>query len=111
MIPLVGWVAATLQRLREQQGAERAAWGEAWTETGLVFTAPDGLGLVPQSVSKSFSRLVAAHEMPPLTFRGLRHTCASVLLSAGLPMPVVSRMLGHSSIGITWTRTATSSWT
>ena len=101
LVPLVGWVPETLRRLQGQQTAERQAWGEAWRDSGLVFTQPDGTGLVPHSVSKAFSRLVVTHKMPPLTFHGLRHTCASVLLGAGLPMPVVSRMLGHSSIGIT----------
>lgn len=101
MVPLVGWVPEVLQAIREQQDAQRQAWGEAWQETGLVFTAQDGAGLLPQSVSKAFARLVVAYKLPPLTFHGLRHTCASVLLQAGVPMPVVSRMLGHSSIGIT----------
>lgn len=101
MVPLVGWVPDTLRTIRKEQDEQRQAWGEAWTQTGLVFTAQDGSGLLPQSISKAFARLVTAYELPPLTFHGLRHTCASVLLQAGVPMPVVSRMLGHSSIGIT----------
>ena len=103
MVPLVGWVPDVLRTIREQQDEQQSPerWGETWQDTGLVFTSQDGAGLLPQSVSKAFARLVTAYKLPPLTFHGLRHTCPSVLLPAGVPMPVVSRMLGHSSIGIT----------
>lgn len=100
-VPLVGWVPETLQAIHAEQDAHREAFGEAWQDTGLVFTSQDGSGLLPQSVSKAFARLVTLYGMPPLTFHGLRHTCAVVLIDGGVPMPVVSRMLGHSSIGIT----------
>jgi integrase len=35
------------------------------------------------------------------TFHGLRHTFASTLLSAGVPLTVVSRWLGHASSYVT----------
>jgi integrase len=31
----------------------------------------------------------------------LRHTCATLLLSRGVPVKVVSEMLGHASVSIT----------
>jgi len=31
----------------------------------------------------------------------LRHTCATLLLSRGVPIKVVSEMLGHASVAIT----------
>lgn len=31
----------------------------------------------------------------------LRHSTASILLGAGVPLPVISRMLGHSTIRVT----------
>ncbi len=40
-------------------------------------------------------------EVPVITFHGLRHTHASVLLFAGVSVPSVSRRLGHSSIATT----------
>jgi integrase len=36
-----------------------------------------------------------------MTFHGLRHTTASLLLMAGVPIAMVSRMLRHSSIAVT----------
>lgn len=39
--------------------------------------------------------------LPPIRLHDLRHTSASLALSAGVPMKVVSERLGHSSTGIT----------
>ena len=36
-----------------------------------------------------------------MRFHGLRHTCATLLLSKNINPKVVSEMLGHSSIAIT----------
>lgn len=45
---------------RKQQEADRAEWGCAWIETGLVFTQEDGSWLHPGKVTDLFERLVAA---------------------------------------------------
>ncbi|HKD77521.1 MAG TPA: site-specific integrase, partial [Ktedonobacterales bacterium] len=39
--------------------------------------------------------------LPDMRFHDLRHTCATLLLSRGVNIKVVSEMLGHSDIGIT----------
>lgn len=51
--------------------------------------------------SKNLNRLIAAHDLPHVTLHGLRHTCASMLISAGIPITEVSAQLGHASIDIT----------
>jgi integrase len=42
-----------------------------------------------------------AEGWPRLTFHQLRHGAASVLLSSGVLLPVVSRLLGHSPVAST----------
>ena len=105
-VPLTGWVPDVLRAWRKQQMGERLAFGPDYTETGLVFTHEDGAALQPQSVSKSFHRLVTSVRVPfeplPVTrFHDLRHLTATMLLQAGVPLVVVSKLIGHSSIGIT----------
>ncbi len=39
--------------------------------------------------------------LPPISFHGLRHTCATLLLAKGVHPKIVSEMLGHANIGIT----------
>lgn len=40
---------------------------------------------------------------PLVTFRGLRHTVASIMLSRDVPLTVVARQLGHANPHITAT--------
>ena len=39
--------------------------------------------------------------LPVIRFHDLRHSCASVLLAAGVPLKVVNEIFGHSSIKLT----------
>jgi integrase len=38
---------AVLRSWKRQQAADRLRWGQAWTDTGLVFTREDGQGSTP----------------------------------------------------------------
>ena len=92
---------SVLRRHREAQQAERHAWGEAWKDTGLVFTREDGAALRPDAVSHLFAKLTRNASLVPIRLHDLRHTNASLALAAGIPLKVVSDRLGHSSIAIT----------
>jgi integrase len=92
---------AVLRRHRARQLEERMAWGEAWIDTGLVFTRENGEGLHPQTVSKAFERAVTRADVPVIRFHDLRHTHATLMLGAGVHPKVVQERLGHASIQIT----------
>ncbi|GGQ23720.1 site-specific integrase [Streptosporangium pseudovulgare] len=90
-----------LRAHRGRQNAERLAWGEAWQETGRVFTREDGSELHPAWVSEQFERLAFEAGLPPIRMHDLRHGAATMGLSAGVDMATVQAMLRHSSITIT----------
>ena len=48
--------------------------------------------------SKSFSRLVKAAGVTPITLHGLRHTHTSHLLMDGVHLKVVSERAGHANV-------------
>jgi integrase len=48
-----------------------------------------------------FKPLLASAELPAIRFHDLRHTSATLLLTAGVHPKVVQERLGHSQIGIT----------
>ena len=48
-----------------------------------------------------FVPLVHRAGVPHIRFHDLQHTSATLMLLAGVPVKVVSEMLGHSSISIT----------
>jgi integrase len=90
-----------LLALRLAQDEERAEWGTAYVDHGLVFAQEDGNPLRLDAVSKRFAELAAEVDMPKLTLHGLRHGAASLMLAAGPEMPLVSKRMGHSSLPIT----------
>jgi len=92
---------AVLRTHRAAQNADRLAWGEAWVDSGRVFTKEDGSTLNADSVSQRFDRLVARHHLPPIRLHDLRHGAATLALAAGADVKVVSYELGHSSTQIT----------
>jgi integrase len=73
----------------------------AWPGHGLVFTREDGSPVHPDYASTVFDRLVKASGLPRITFHGMRHTHATILLAKGLPVKVVSERLGHATVQIT----------
>ena len=94
----------TVTRLRSvkvRQAESRLAAGPAWTENGYVFTRPDGRPIDPDAVTHNFKDIVRDAELPHLTLHGLRHAYATLLLSKGVHLKVVSEMLGHSNISVT----------
>ena len=48
-----------------------------------------------------FKRLIAMAGVKTIKFHGLRHTCATLLLQAGVPVHVVQERLGHKRIEVT----------
>ncbi len=100
-IPLDVDLTAALREHRRRQLEERLAFGEAWTDSGYVFTREDGVALHPEYLSSAFERLVAAAGLPRIRFHDCRHTAATLSLQAGVPTKVVSEWLGHASTGIT----------
>ncbi|RPF41822.1 site-specific recombinase XerD [Streptomyces sp. Ag109_G2-6] len=90
-----------LAKHRKRQVRERLAWGEAYVDTGRVFTQENGEWLHPAWVTDQFRRLAAEAGLPPIRLHDLRHGAATLALAAGAEMKVVQEMLGHSSITIT----------
>jgi len=91
-----------LDRQRARQAAAKDAAGSAWQDRddGQVFTDPVGRPLHPTAVSHAFRVAADALELP-VRLHDLRHTNATLLLGAGVPLKIVSETLGHSSIAVT----------
>src|SRR3989442_15694195 len=50
---------------------------------------------------REYARLLKAAGVRRIKFHGLRHTCATLLLQAGVPANAVQQRLGHKKIEIT----------
>lgn len=101
IISLDEYTVEVLEAHRTKQGAERVEWGEAWQDTGRMFTQENGEWIHPGWLTDQFERLVELSGLPPIRLHDLRHVAASLMLAAGVDVKIVSETLGHSDSRIT----------
>jgi integrase len=70
-------------------------------DDSYVFSHDDGSPIHPQVLSDAFKKLVARSGLPRIRLHDLRHTHATLLLKAGIPIKVVSERLGHATPAFT----------
>lgn len=67
----------------------------------LVFPMPDGSHLTRDVVKHPFGRVIRAAMLPPIRIHDMRHSFASQLVIAGVPLKAVQELLGHADIKMT----------
>lgn len=93
---------AALRSVRARQAEERLLLGADYHDHDLVFARADGDPVHPEYFSMAFDRRVARYKLPRIRLHDLRHTWATLALSAGVDVKIVSERLGHASAKITW---------
>jgi len=94
-------VVEALRRWRVRQLEERLSAGQRWAATPYVFTSSVGTPLEPRNVTRDFQALLVRLKLSRVRFHDLRHTCATLLLTAGQHPKLVQELLGHSQITLT----------
>lgn len=100
-VPLSDIAADQLRAIRAAQAAERLRAGSMWHASNQVFTTETGEPCDPRNALRALKVAAQRAGLPPVGLHTLRHSAASVMLTNGIPLKVVSEMLGHSSIAIT----------
>ncbi|WP_425387719.1 tyrosine-type recombinase/integrase [Aneurinibacillus terranovensis] len=78
---------------------ERLKVGDKYHNHGFVFAVENGEPLnLSNIVNRSFKPLLKNAGLKSIRLYDLRHTCATLLLTAGENPKVVSERLGHESI-------------
>ena len=100
-VEMSGQLADVLRGLQSFQAAEAAVAGR---EPGArVFTTPDGRTIHAESFRRAWTAILRRAHVRYRKPHALRHTYASLLLSAGQPVTYVQAMLGHHSAAFTLT--------
>ncbi len=87
--------------MKKDQAAEILEAKE-YTNHGFVFAGKTGEPLDERNiVNRHFKPVLKEAGLPIIRLYDLRHTCATLLLSAGENPKVVSERLGHASITLT----------
>ena len=108
-LPLTSLLVTALRSHRTRQLEERLALGSNWQENGFVFTSTIGTPLEPRNLNRTFDALIEkannsleeCEKLPKIRLHDLRHSCATMLLSQGVPQRTLMEILGHSQISLT----------
>ena len=87
-----------IRRIQSTQAEDRHLAGSAWKQTGFVFTTELGQPCDPRNAFRAL-RVAAIRTGLPQACT-LRHSAASVMITGGVPLKVVSESSAHSSIAI-----------
>ncbi len=100
-LPLLPLAGDMLDVRRAAQAADRAELGQAWQDTGLIFTTRTGRPIEPRNLVRSFQRICNANEIRVIKVHHLRHTTATLLKNLGVPARDAQIILGHSRLAVT----------
>jgi len=91
-----------LRTLQKVQKEDRLKVGGAYVDRGYLVADELGSPSHPETLSGWFEAAVEkCGGLRRITLHGCRHTCATSMLKAGVPIHVVSQFLGHSNVQIT----------
>ncbi len=102
-VPLVPDIVTALKQRRKTQRRDQLAIGSGWqNDDDLVFTTFEGRPVNTHNARRDFQKVLRRLNLSTVRpFHSLRHGLATRLLQRGIPMHVVSAILGHSSIKLT----------
>lgn len=99
-VPLTAIAIEALGVHRKRQLEERMKAGKPGT-SGYVFTTAEGLPCRGENLSARLHVLLEGLGLPRVNPHDLRHTAATIMVAAGVPIEKVAAILGHSSVRIT----------
>jgi integrase len=80
---------------------ERRLLSSRWQDHNIVFDRGDGHWLYQSHWLRRHRELCTAAGIPAINHHALRHTAATLMLEKGIPVKVVSEILGHQNIQTT----------
>lgn len=98
VVRLQEWVLETLKGLHARRQRSECDIRET---ANLLFTTPAGCPIHSDKLAQRFKVILRQCGLPAVRLYDLRHTAATLALSAGVPPKVVAEQLGHASAAFT----------
>lgn len=101
--PLTDDQVSILQKIKDKEAENRKICGNGYFESDYVFKHSDGTLYYPDTISKTFKKqLKKIPELPQkVTFHGLRKSCVSILVHAGMDVKSIQNWVGQKDIDTT----------
>jgi len=88
---------------------QKLAMGNLWNplkdkegnEINLLLVKENGFPTHIDSITHEWRKIRRRYNLKDVTFHGLRHSCASLMVTKGISFKVIQERLGHSSISVT----------
>ena len=81
---------------------QKSIVGDFWHNSDRLFVQVDGKPITPSTISKWFEKFIKQIGLPVITFHGLRHTNATLLIAQQVDVATVSARLGYAQITTTY---------
>ncbi|MEU5908843.1 tyrosine-type recombinase/integrase [Micromonospora sp. NPDC047467] len=100
-LPLPAICVAALRHRHQQQQAARENAGDAWHDTGMIFTTRYGLPVEPRNFNRSYDSRIVRAGVPKITVHDARRTCGSLLVDLDVHPRIAMAILRHADFSIT----------
>ncbi len=102
-LPLIPVVEKKLLEHKAKLERNQKLFGNSYCKEYMDYVCVDEMGKLfrPNFVSDHFGWLLKKYGLKKLTFKELRHSCASMLVAEGIPMKSIQEWLGHSNFSTT----------
>lgn len=102
-LPLVGSFKKYFLEVKNAQDVNKKVCGNCYDYKydGYVFVDELGDRMKPDYLTSYFPKYIQQHGLKKIRFHDLRHSCASLLLSNGVPLKQIQEWLGHSDFSTT----------
>lgn len=100
-LPLMPQIKEMLLQMKNEQEENRRLCGNCYHDSEYVYVNKLGTPYTPNYITDHFRNFLKKNEFRKLTFHGLRHSCASMLLKQSVGMKDIQAWLGHSTYNTT----------
>jgi integrase len=100
-LPFEKWMVPLFDKQKSVANAMKLKYGSNWNDNNLVFPSITGNPTHINVLTKHFHKVMDKAGLARIRFHDLRHSCATLLLSANVHPKVVQERLRHAVIATT----------